>query len=88
MCIISGSDLKVCQAFSIISPNPPPSQFATFPFAGSGKDYQADPPPFPILIFLTKNPTFYDQEPLCPIQKCSATTDLEFPLCLLFDYIG
>ena len=67
MCIISGSDLKVCQAFSIISPNPPPSQFATFPFAGSGKDYQADPLPFPILIFVTNNPKFYDQKPMCPI---------------------
>ena len=54
MCIISGSDLKVCQAFSIISPNPPPSQFATFPFAGSGKDYQADPLPSSILNFVTE----------------------------------
>ena len=37
VCTIPGIGLKVCQPFSIISPNPPPSQFATFPFAGSGR---------------------------------------------------
>ena len=49
VCTIPGIGLKVCQPFSIISPNPPPSQFATFPFAGSGRRDQ-EPQPLPSSI--------------------------------------
>ena len=51
VCIIPCIGFKVCQPFSLISPNPPPSQFATFPFAGSGsREQEPDPLPSSILF--------------------------------------